>query len=136
MLSKNMFRFTMMVVIFSPIGIRRGDVVCIWSCNSYKWLQVQYACSMIGAIICTVNPGYQGPELLYAIQKAKAKAIFMPGAKSSQNCLNPFFEILSHPKVLNELKVRVLLIQIKTNKFCLNPIFGLLLIRPIVSYVM
>ena len=90
-------------------GIRRGDVICIWSCNSYKWLQIQYAGSLIGAIICTVNPGYQGPELIYAIQKAKAKAIFLPGGLSSQNSINPFFKILTDPKVLAELKVKILI---------------------------
>jgi len=49
----------------------------------------------IGAILCTVNPYYQGKELDYLLRKAQVKAMFMPGKGSPQEIVNRFPKVLS-----------------------------------------
>ncbi|XP_054159206.1 putative acyl-CoA synthetase YngI [Oppia nitens] len=77
------------------LGLRKGDVVGLWSCNSYAWVQTQYACARLGVILCTVNPVYQSPELNYALKKGQIKAIFMPGNGSKQEVVNKYQNILT-----------------------------------------
>ncbi|XP_075587873.1 putative acyl-CoA synthetase YngI isoform X2 [Dermatophagoides farinae] len=78
---------------YEHLNIKRGDVVGLWSCNTYDWIVIQYACFRIGAILCTVNPFYQSYELDYAIRKGEMKALFMPGHKSRQDIVNRFSTI-------------------------------------------
>ncbi|RWS06862.1 acyl-CoA synthetase-like protein [Dinothrombium tinctorium] len=83
------------------LGIRRGDVVGIWSFNTYNWIMIQYACAKIGAIVCTINPVYKLPELEYVLRAAKVKSLFMPGRKSKQHPANNHFELISQSQVVH-----------------------------------
>ncbi|XP_027204187.2 LOW QUALITY PROTEIN: putative acyl-CoA synthetase YngI [Dermatophagoides pteronyssinus] len=76
------------------LGIKRGDVVGIWSGNVYDWIVIQYACLRLGAILCTANPFYQSFELDYAIRKGEMKALFMPGKQSRQDYVNNYAKII------------------------------------------
>ncbi|CAG2105153.1 unnamed protein product [Medioppia subpectinata] len=86
------------------LGLRRGDVVGVWSCNSYSWIQVQYACAKLGIVLCTVNPVYQSPELNYALRKGQIKAIFMPGNGSKQEVVNKYQNVLKQTLSAKEEK--------------------------------
>lgn len=77
------------------LGIKKGDVLGIWSCNSYNWVLCEYAAARLGAVLCTINPVYQVPELEYALRKANIKALFMPGPKSCQEVVNKFWTRLN-----------------------------------------
>ncbi|CAG2165242.1 unnamed protein product [Oppiella nova] len=72
------------------LGLNRGDVVGLWSCNSYYWSQIQYACARLGLIQCSINPAYQADELNYVLRNAQVKALFMPGVGSKQQEFNKF----------------------------------------------
>ncbi|XP_027204182.2 putative acyl-CoA synthetase YngI [Dermatophagoides pteronyssinus] len=89
---------------YEHIGIKRGDVVGLWSCNTYDWIVIQYACFRIGAVLCTVNPFYQTYELDYAIRRGKMKALFMPGHKSQQDIVNRFSSIMMKTLNMEEKK--------------------------------
>ncbi|KAI7697236.1 Acyl-CoA synthetase family member 2 [Sarcoptes scabiei] len=75
------------------LGLKRGDVVGLWSLNAYSWLLVQFACIRMGLILCTINPYYQTQELDYALRKGEIKALFMPGKNSKQNVVNRYSDI-------------------------------------------
>ncbi|KAI1280689.1 Medium-chain acyl-CoA ligase ACSF2, mitochondrial [Halotydeus destructor] len=77
------------------LGLRKNDVVGLWSANSYNALLIQYACARIGLILCTINPAYKASELEYVLAKAKVKALFMPGMGSGQEVVNRFSNILN-----------------------------------------
>lgn len=84
------------------LGIRKGDVIGLWSCNIYRWVVVQYAAARIGAILCTVNPFYLTPELDYALRKGEVKALFLPGKNSPQEVVNNFHKIATKTINLKE----------------------------------
>lgn len=73
----------------------KGDVVGLWTSNSYNSVLIQYACAKLGLILCTINPSYKSQELEYVLQKAKVKALFLPGAKSPQSAVNQFTDIMN-----------------------------------------
>ena len=52
-------------------GIRRGDLVGIWSPNRYEWVLVQYATALMGAIMVNINPGYKLSGLRYALEQSR-----------------------------------------------------------------
>ncbi|KAI2798943.1 Acyl-CoA synthetase member 2 mitochondrial [Blomia tropicalis] len=76
------------------LGLKHGDVVGLWSCNTYNWICIQYACSKLGVVLCTINPYYQIKELDYVLRKADIKALFMPGKDSEQRVVNNFAKII------------------------------------------
>jgi fatty-acyl-CoA synthase len=67
------------------IGIRRGDVVAMWSANLYEFIVVQLALARIGAVYCSVSPLYKTAELEHLLTSAKVKALVYPGPESLQN---------------------------------------------------
>lgn len=67
------------------IGIRRGDVVAMWSANLYEFFVVQLAVARIGAVYCSVSPLYKTAELEHLLTSAKVKALVYPGPESMQN---------------------------------------------------
>src|SRR5499425_3156264 len=52
------------------LGVEPGDRVGIWSTNRHEWVVVQYATARVGAILVTINPAYQAPELEYALKQS------------------------------------------------------------------
>ncbi|KAI1301332.1 Medium-chain acyl-CoA ligase ACSF2, mitochondrial [Halotydeus destructor] len=83
------------------LGVKHGDVIALWSCNTYRYSSVQFACARLGAILCTLNPVYKVKELDYALRKSRAKVLFMPGKNSEQNPMNNYHEII-HNQQLHE----------------------------------
>ncbi|XP_074596928.1 medium-chain acyl-CoA ligase ACSF2, mitochondrial-like [Brevipalpus obovatus] len=74
----------------TKMGLKRGDVVALWSANCYNWILVQLACARRGLILCTLNPVYKLPELEYALIKSGARVLFLPGQQSAQSIVNDF----------------------------------------------
>ncbi|CAG2102961.1 unnamed protein product [Medioppia subpectinata] len=67
------------------LGLNRGDVAGIWSCNSYSWMPIVYACSKLGIVLCPINQAYKYQELANVLKLAQIKLLFMPGLNSSQD---------------------------------------------------
>jgi fatty-acyl-CoA synthase len=58
-------------------GVRKGDRVGIWAPNRYEWVITQFATARVGAILVTINPAYEAPELAYALRKAGVSLLVM-----------------------------------------------------------
>ena len=64
------------------LGVKKGDRVGIWSTNNLEWLITQLATPKIGAILVSLNPSYQIPELEYALKRSGVSVLILsPGTK-------------------------------------------------------
>jgi len=61
----------------SNLGIGAQDRVGVWSTNCVEWVQLQLACSRLGAVLVNVNPAYRAYELAYVLGKSGMKALFL-----------------------------------------------------------
>jgi acyl-CoA synthetase (AMP-forming)/AMP-acid ligase II len=61
-------------------GIRKGDVVSLWSPNVPEWPVVFFAVARLGAIVHTSNHVSTPDELAYQLNDANAKMLFTIGA--------------------------------------------------------
>lgn len=59
------------------LGINAGDRVGVWSTNRAEWVQIQLACTRIGAVLVNVNPTYRSYDLGYVLRKSGTKALFL-----------------------------------------------------------
>ncbi|CAG2108091.1 unnamed protein product, partial [Medioppia subpectinata] len=80
------------------LGLNRGDVAGIWSCNSYSWVPIVYACSKLGIVLCPINQAYKYKELANVLKLAQIKLLFMPGLNSSQDHVNEYHGTTGKPK--------------------------------------
>jgi len=83
------------------LGISKGDIVGVFSYNSYNWILIQYACSRIGAILTPINPSYKVHELAYILEKGNVRCLFLPGHKSVQRELNDHMKILQSQEIVD-----------------------------------
>jgi acyl-CoA synthetase (AMP-forming)/AMP-acid ligase II len=60
-------------------GIRKGDVLAIWSPNIPEYAVVFQTVSRIGAIISTANPTYTPEELAFQLNDANARMLITIG---------------------------------------------------------
>ena len=77
------------------MGIKRGDVIGIWSANVYEYILMQFAILRIGAIACAISPLCKSPELSHILRKGKVKALAFPGPQSLQNFVIDYAGILT-----------------------------------------
>jgi fatty-acyl-CoA synthase len=84
------------------LGIRRGDVISMWSANLYEFFAVQYGAAKIGAIYCSISPLNKTSEIEHILSKGKVKAIFLPSPESPQNFINNFMETLNAVDLQNK----------------------------------
>jgi acyl-CoA synthetase (AMP-forming)/AMP-acid ligase II len=61
-------------------GIRKGDVVAIWSPNLPEYAIVFHAVSRMGAILTTASPVYTAEELAFQLRDAGARLLVTTGA--------------------------------------------------------
>jgi acyl-CoA synthetase (AMP-forming)/AMP-acid ligase II len=64
----------------SARGIRKGDVVAIWSPNVPEYAVVFHAVSRMGAILTTANPVSTASELAFQLRDAGARLLVSTGA--------------------------------------------------------
>jgi fatty-acyl-CoA synthase len=57
------------------LGLGPGDRVGIWASNRFEWVVVQYATARVGAILVTVNPAYQAPELEFVLRQSGSRVL-------------------------------------------------------------
>lgn len=60
------------------MGFRKGDSLMIFCPNTTSWWIIFSACARIGVMSASVHPGYSKQEFFNAMDKVKAKAIFIP----------------------------------------------------------
>ncbi len=64
----------------SARGVRKGDVVSLWSPNVPEWPIVFFAVARLGAIVHTSNPVSTSEELAFQLKDANARMLFTIGA--------------------------------------------------------
>jgi acyl-CoA synthetase (AMP-forming)/AMP-acid ligase II len=65
---------------FAALGIRKGDVVALWSPNSPEYAVVFHAVARLGAIVMTANPASTSNELAFQLNDAAAKLLVTTAA--------------------------------------------------------
>ena len=61
-------------------GVRKGDVVGIWSPNLPEYAVVFHAVARLGAVLTSANPVYTAEELAFQLQDAGARLLVTTGA--------------------------------------------------------
>lgn len=59
------------------LGLRRGDVVCIWLPDGGSWLQTLIACAHAGIRVVPLSTRYRAPEAEHVLRTSRAKAILV-----------------------------------------------------------
>lgn len=76
------------------LGLKRGDIVALYSYNNYQCVVVQLACHKLGLVFNPINPSYKSHEFLSVISKSEAKVLFTTGRNSRQAELNDHYKIV------------------------------------------
>ena len=81
------------------LGLERGDKVGLYSYNTYQFVLIQIACSMLGLILNPFNPSYKAHELSHVLGKADVKVLFTCGKNSRQASLNDHHSVVCDESV-------------------------------------
>lgn len=87
------------------LGVRRGDVCCVFGHNSLEWLNAVYGCLAAGVIISPINHGYGPDEVVHQLKDSKATLVFVSPAL--------------HPTLLQALKIAGPAVNIPTERIIL-----------------
>ena len=61
----------------TKLGIKKGDVVSIFTHNCPQWLYLAYGLLKLGAILSPVNYMFKGTEVAHVVNKVEAKILFV-----------------------------------------------------------
>ena len=64
---------------FVGIGIRPGDVIAIYVCNSWEFCVSYHAATLAGAIPTPLNPSYREREVRYQLENSHARVLITDG---------------------------------------------------------
>jgi len=59
------------------LGIEPGERVAVWANNLPEWVLLEFALARIGAVLVTINTGYQAEELLFVLRRARVRHLFL-----------------------------------------------------------
>jgi long-chain acyl-CoA synthetase len=59
------------------LGIRKGDIICLFTLNRPEYTITLNAAATIGAIVSPMNPSYKEREITYQLGNSEAKAILI-----------------------------------------------------------
>ena len=62
------------------LGLRKGDVACVFGLNSLEWLNAVYGCLAANVVVSTVNYGYTPSEVLHQLKDSTARMCFVSPA--------------------------------------------------------
>jgi acyl-CoA synthetase (AMP-forming)/AMP-acid ligase II len=57
------------------LGLRRGDVICVWLPDGGAWLQFLLGAAQLGILMVPISTRYRESEALHVVSTARAKAI-------------------------------------------------------------
>jgi len=63
--------------LLTAMGVKKGDVVAVMDWDSHRYLELYFAVPMIGAILHTVNIRLSPEQMLYTINHAEDKYLFV-----------------------------------------------------------
>ena len=68
---------------------KKGVRVAVWAPNYPEWVIIEFAASLAGLVLVTVNPSFQEDELKYVLEKSQSEELYV--AKSFRG--NPMWDI-------------------------------------------
>lgn len=80
------------------LGIRKGDIISVFTVNRPEYTITLNAAATIGAVICPINPSYKEREIAYQLENCEAKAILV------YNELVPLLQLVLRQKSFPNLK--------------------------------
>jgi long-chain acyl-CoA synthetase len=80
------------------LGIRKGDIICLFTLNRPEYTITLNAAATIGAIVSPMNPSYKEREITYQLGNSEAKAILI------QRELLPLLQLVLSQQSLPNLK--------------------------------
>ena len=79
--------------LLTQMGVKKGDVVAVMDWGSHRYLELYFAVPMIGAILHTVNIRLSPEQMLYTINHAEDKYLFVhKDFEPLVNAISPNFE--------------------------------------------
>ena len=79
--------------LLTQMGVKKGDVVAVMDWDSHRYLELYFAVPMIGAILHTVNIRLSPEQMLYTINHAEDKYLFVhKDFEPLVNAISPNFE--------------------------------------------
>lgn len=70
-------RINRLAHVLTNLGLQKGDVVAVMDWDSHRYLELYFAVPMCGLILQTVNIRLSEDKVLYTINHAKPKALFL-----------------------------------------------------------
>lgn len=70
-------RINRLANVLSALGLKQGDVVAVMDWDTHRYLELYFAVPMCGLILQTVNVRLSEDKVLYTINHAKPKALFL-----------------------------------------------------------
>ncbi|MFO7677613.1 MAG: AMP-binding protein [Thermoplasmatota archaeon] len=83
---------------FTQLGIKKGDHVGIWATNQTEWVITQFATSMIGAILVTINPSLREHELEYVLKDSECQTLILMQEYKTSKYLDMFYHVFPEIK--------------------------------------
>jgi fatty-acyl-CoA synthase len=72
------------------LGVKKGTVVGVLDINSHRYFELQYALSLVGAVVHTLNFRLPAADLLYTVQHAGDEFLFIwEGFQAAGQALQP-----------------------------------------------
>ena len=68
---------------------KKGTRIAVWAPNYPEWVIIEFAASLAGLVLVTVNPSFQEDELKYVLEKSQSEELYV--AKSFRG--NPMWDI-------------------------------------------
>ena len=85
---------------FSP-----GTHVAVWGSNRPEWVIIQFAISLAGMVMVTINPAYRILELAYVLRQSRCRGIFFQSDHRGIEMREAIAQALSHAGYDIELQV-------------------------------
>ena len=64
---------------------KKGTRIAVWAPNYPEWVIIEFAASLAGLVLVTVNPSFQEDELRYVLEKSQSEELYV--AKSFRGIL-------------------------------------------------
>src|SRR6266566_6715671 len=80
------------------LGIRKGDIICLFTLNRPEYTITLNAAATIGAVVSPMNPSYKEREIGYQLENSEARAILV------QRELLPLLQLVMTQKSLPHFK--------------------------------
>ena len=74
-------------------GMKKGDLIGIWSPNCAEWTTLQFASAKTGAILVNINPSYRLQELKYALNQSGCQVLVLADRHKKSNYTQMMYDL-------------------------------------------